>query len=50
MQARWNPVNTYGRDDWAFIQNLQKESSGGVKIETPSYIVCHIPYRGGYDV
>jgi hypothetical protein len=50
MQARWNPVNTYGRDDWSFIQNLQKESSDGVKIETPAYIVCHIPYRRGYDV
>jgi hypothetical protein len=50
MQARWNPVNTYGRDDWGFIQNLQKESPDGVKIETPSYIVCHIPYRRGYDV
>ena len=50
MQARWNPVNTYGKDDWGFIQNLQKESPDGVKIETPSYIVCHIPFKRGYDV
>jgi hypothetical protein len=50
MKARWNAVNTYGRDDWGFIQNLQKESPDGVKIETPSYIVCHIPFKRGYDV
>jgi hypothetical protein len=50
MKARWNPVNTYGRDDWEFIQNLQAECPDGAKIETPSYIVCHIPYRRGYDV
>jgi len=50
MQARWNPSNLYGHDDWAFIQNLQKESPHGVKIETPAYVVCHIPYRRGYDV
>ena len=50
MKARWKPVNAYAMDDWAFIQELQKESPGGVKIETPTYIVCHIPYRRGYDV
>jgi glycosyltransferase involved in cell wall biosynthesis len=50
MKARWNAVNTYGKDDWGFIQNLQKECPDGVKIETPSYIVCHIPFKRGYDV
>ena len=50
MSARWLPVNKYGYDDWNFIQELKKESPDGVKIETPSYIVCHIPYKRGYDV
>jgi glycosyltransferase involved in cell wall biosynthesis len=50
MKARWLPVNRYGYDDWNFIQELQKESPDGVKIETPAYIVCHIPFRRGYDV
>lgn len=50
MKARWHEKNTYGRDDWNFIQELQKESPGGVKIETPAYVVCHIPFRRGYDV
>ena len=49
MKARWHPVNKYGYDDWNFIQELKKESEG-VKIETPSYIVCHIPFKRGYDV
>jgi glycosyltransferase involved in cell wall biosynthesis len=50
MSARWNERNTYGRDDWSFIQNLQEESPDGVKIETPSYVVCHIPFKRGYDI
>jgi glycosyltransferase involved in cell wall biosynthesis len=50
IKARWHEQNTYGRDDWNFIQELQKEAPHGAKIETPSYIVCHIPYRRGYDV
>jgi glycosyltransferase involved in cell wall biosynthesis len=50
MKARWNELNTYARDDWEFIQNLQKESPYGAKIETPTYIVCHIPFRKGYDL
>jgi len=50
MKARWLPVNKYGYDDWNFIQELKKESPDGVKIETPSYIVCHIPFKRGYDV
>lgn len=49
IKARWLPVNKYGYDDWNFIQELKKESEG-VKIETPSYIVCHIPFKRGYDV
>lgn len=49
LKARWHPVNKYGYDDWNFIQELKKESEG-VKIETPSYIVCHIPFKRGYDV
>ena len=50
MKARWHEQNIYGWDDWSFIQELQKESPHGAKIETPSYVVCHIPYRRGYDV
>lgn len=50
MKARWLAQNKYGYDDWNFIQELKKESPDGVKIETPSYIVCHIPLRRGYDV
>ena len=50
MKARWLPVNKYGYDDWNFIQELKKESPDGVKIETPSYIDCHIPFKRGYDV
>lgn len=50
MSARWLPVNKYGYDDWNFIQELKKECPDGVKIETPSYVVCHIPYKRGYDV
>ena len=50
MKARWLPVNKYGYDDWNFIQELKKESPDGVKIETPSYVVCHIPFKRGYDV
>jgi hypothetical protein len=50
MKARWLPVNKYGYDDWNFIQELKKESPAGAKIETPAYIVCHIPFKRGYDV
>lgn len=49
MKARWLEFNKYGYDDWNFIQELSKESEG-VKIKTPSYIVCHIPFKRGYDV
>ena len=49
VSSRWLSVNKYGYDDWNFIQELKKESEG-VKIETPSYIVCHIPFKRGYDV
>jgi len=50
MAARWHPVNTYGRDDWNFILELLDECPHGARIETPAYIVCHIPYKRGYDV
>jgi len=49
MPCRWREKNTYGTDDWNFIQQLVL-SSPGVKIETPAYIVCHIPFKRGYDV
>jgi len=49
MKARWHELNKYGYDDWNFIQELKKEAEG-VKIETPSYVVCHIPFKRGYDV
>lgn len=50
MNARWLAENKYGYDDWNFIQELKKECPDGVKIETPSYVVCHIPFKRGYDV
>ena len=50
VSSRWLSVNKYGYDDWNFIQELKKECPDGVKIETPSYIVCHIPFKRGYDV
>jgi len=50
MKARWLAVNKYGYDDWNFIQELKKECPDGARIETPSYIVCHIPFKRGYDV
>jgi glycosyltransferase involved in cell wall biosynthesis len=49
MPCRWREINRYGYDDWNFIQQLIL-SSPGVKIETPSYVVCHIPFKNGYDV
>jgi hypothetical protein len=49
MPVRWREVNRYGYDDWSFIQQLIL-SSPGVKIETPTYVVCHIPFKRGYDV
>lgn len=49
MSARWREVNRYGYDDWNFIQNLILESKG-TKIPTPAYMVCHIPFKRGYDV
>jgi len=50
MKARWLEKNKYGYDDWNFIQELKKECPDGVRIETPSYVVCHIPFKRGYDV
>ena len=50
MKARWLEKNKYGYDDWNFIQELKKECPDGVRIETPAYIVCHIPFKRGYDV
>ena len=49
LKARWHEKNRYGHDDWNFIQELRKEAPG-VKIPTTGYVVCHIPYRRGYDV
>lgn len=50
LSSRWNPFNKYGYDDWNFIQNLKSESNNYKKILTPGYIVCHIPFKRGYDV
>ena len=50
LPARWLSENRYGYDDWNFIQELKKLSPDGVKIETPSYVVCHIPFKRGYDI
>ena len=43
MTSRWKMRNDYGKDDWYFIQQLMKESGNWKKIDTPEYIVCHIP-------
>ena len=40
--ARWNKNNDYGQD-WQFIKNLKKASIDFTKIETPSYLICHVP-------
>jgi glycosyltransferase involved in cell wall biosynthesis len=48
LDARWMTLNKYGYDDWNFIQQLIRYE--GRKIETPGYLVCHIPYKNGYDV
>jgi glycosyltransferase involved in cell wall biosynthesis len=50
LRSRWNEKNRYGFDDWGFIKNLLNESKNHFKIETPAYLVCHIPYGRGYDV
>ena len=50
MKARWLSENRYAYDDWNFIQALKDESDNYAKIETPAYVVCHIPYKQGYDI
>ncbi len=48
MAARWDLKNDYGKDDYKFILKLKAESSKWTKVETPEYIVCHIPKQ--YDL
>lgn len=50
LQAKWKEHSGYGRDDWDFILSLRQESGNWAKICTPSYIVCHIPNKMGYDL
>lgn len=49
LAVRWTRGG-YGRDDWDFIQTLKQTSQNWAKIETPEYIVCHIPLKTGYDL
>jgi glycosyltransferase involved in cell wall biosynthesis len=44
----WADQNGYAHDDWNFIKRLMKHKTE--KIETPEYYVCHIPFKGGYDI
>lgn len=50
MRSRWKERNSYGTDDWQFINILKNESKNYATIKTPEYVVCHIPLRGGYDI
>ncbi len=50
MRARWKERNSYGQDDWMFINALKNESKNFATARTPEYVVCHIPLRGGYDL
>ena len=45
--ALWLEKGDYGHD-WQFIKELKKASKKYAKVETPSYLVCHVP--GLYDV
>lgn len=47
--ARWITHNKYGQDDWAFISRLMLESDR-MKVCEGEYLVCHIPFRKGFDV
>jgi len=42
LQAKWTSYG-YGLDDWGLVQHLLKLSKNYNKIETPEYIVCHVP-------
>lgn len=45
MGSRWPDVASYGKDDWIFINNLQKESKNFRSLNIAGYCVCHIPNR-----
>lgn len=43
LNVKWNGSG-YGYDDWSIISELKKYTNFA-KIETPEYIVCHLPNR-----
>jgi glycosyltransferase involved in cell wall biosynthesis len=49
MRSRWDVKSTYGRDDWTFIHKLRAESDNWKKCEG-QYLVCHIPYKKGFEI
>jgi len=42
LKAMWTSGG-YGYDDWGLVQHLLRISKEFKKIETPEYVVCHIP-------
>ncbi len=42
LNARWTSVG-YGYDDWGLVQHLLRLSNNYAKINTPQYVVCHVP-------
>jgi glycosyltransferase involved in cell wall biosynthesis len=42
LKAMWSSAG-YGYDDWGLVQHLLKLTKNYIKIETPEYVVCHIP-------
>lgn len=49
MLSRWDVKSSYGFDDWTFIQRLRSESQNWAKCEG-QYLVCHIPYKKGFEI
>lgn len=43
LNVKWNGIG-YGYDDWSIVTDLKKYNNFA-KIETPEYIVCHLPQR-----
>lgn len=47
MDVKWDMAG-YGHDDRGFVQNLIRISTNYEKINTPEYVVCHIPGKTDY--
>ena len=44
----WNKKDNYYQD-WKFIMNLKVASANYAKLETPQYLICHVPGLLDYD-